>query len=291
MKWIAIAVIAALAAGLAGGAYFMHMRLGPQLAEIVEERDGLRTRVERVQDALDAEAAERDTLSREKRALGEELARLVDELEERTANATLEVDFADEAPPPVEPVPEASPRNDRFEAMRRFWAENPPSEEQLARMSAAQARMEEEYNAFIDTALETTSDAVAQERIAALAEYPRYLRELQREMRSAESDEDRAALREEYLEARAEAREMIREQQNHMLRELGEAQGIDSTRDQDQFVRQLRETLRNPFFSRPEIFTGERSGRRPGGMGSGGMGPGGRGPMPRGGNARPQRAP
>ena len=117
------------------------------------------------------------------------------------------------------------------------------------------------------------NDPAAIESLEALSEWRDYQQEMRRQLREMESEEDRNAVFAEMAEARWNAQQLVNDQQNSLLWALAGQNGITRDRERDQFVDQLRETLRNPFFQmeRALVGGGPPGGRR--GFGPRGFGP------------------
>lgn len=136
-------------------------------------------------------------------------------------------------------------------------------------------RFEQQTRDMFEEQIALMDDPAAAERLDALMEWRDYQRELGREMRGLESQEERAALFGEMQDARQSAQQILNDQQNSLLNSFAERQGI---KDQEAFTRQLREVLQNPFFEMERALVG---GGPSGGRGGGWPGARGRG---RGGN-------
>lgn len=255
MKRTAIPVLVALALGVAAGAFLVHRHLGKQLTGTTNQRDQLRTLNGALEDELNTETARAEGLARENDFLNRAIAEIEEQLLAIEADDAAPIDFPEEnlSGPSESDDPSERPRRRSF---RQNWAADPPSEEARQRWRESSARRQEWSAGFIDAELSAASDPATQDRLLALSEYPQYMQDLRRQMRSAQTEEDRAALREDYLDANREAWGLLQEQQDHMLRQVASAQGIQSESSQTEFISQLRETLQNPFFSSPGLFTG-----------------------------------
>jgi hypothetical protein len=159
---------------------------------------------------------------------------------------------------------------------RRQQEESRRREEWAQRRSEWRDRFQTGVAEFFDEQMARSNDPVEQERLLAMQEQAYYGMELMRAYREAETDEERDALREEMGAAFEDARSMVNEQQDAMLRESLEEQGITDKAQQDAIVESLKTSLDSPFFRIPP-------GGIPGIMG----GPGrGRGGPPGGGRGR-----
>lgn len=182
----------------------------------------------------------RDTVVSANRDMIDQIAALM-EAQANAEEATLELveQFESEAP---EPEPASEQREARERRRQQF--------EQWRERFQGQARgMWDEQFAMID-------DPVALESLEALSEWRDYQRELGRQLREMESEEDRNAVIAEMREARWNAQQLVNEQQSSVLRTFAEKMGITGDANQDQFVDQLRETLQNPFFRMERALVG-----------------------------------
>lgn len=125
-------------------------------------------------------------------------------------------------------------------------------------------RFERQTREMFEEQIALMDDPLAAERLDALMEWREYQRELGREMRGAESEEERAALMGEMRDARANAQQVLDDQQDSLLRSFAKGQGIEGEDLQSQFTAQLREVLQNPFFEMERTLVG---GGPMGGMG------------------------
>jgi hypothetical protein len=133
---------------------------------------------------------------------------------------------------------------------------------------------------FEDRIAAQITDPAAIEAYNALMELRDYQNELRDQLRDAQTDAEREALRTKLDEARGDARQMVKDQQDAMLRSIAKANGITDPKKQTAFVSAMRETLGNPFFEMDQMLTGG-SGPGRGGFPSGGgsrRGGGGRPP-------------
>lgn len=122
-----------------------------------------------------------------------------------------------------------------------------------------------EFRAGIDTfyeeAIAASTEPETQERLAALQDYTNRMMDLRQQMRAAEDPAARQALEDELDALRDEMRPLVREQQDHLLREAAAASGVTDRKVQTQLIDAMRDTMRSPFFM------DERGFRRGGGGG------------------------
>ena len=152
----------------------------------------------------------------------------------------------------LDEAPEPGPRSEQREARERRRQQFEQFRERF--QGQARERWEDRF-AMID-------DPAAIESLEALSEWRDYQQEMRRQLREMEPEEDRNAVLAEMEEARWNAQQLVNDQQNSLLRAFAEQHGITGDADRDQFVDQLRETLRNPFFQMERALVG---GGPPGG--------------------------
>ncbi|HIJ73852.1 MAG TPA: hypothetical protein HPP83_07105 [Candidatus Hydrogenedentes bacterium] len=264
IKTVVIMVVA-LAVGAAGGVLAAKRRLNPQLAASASQSKQLKLRCAILEQGLaEAEAQMRD-LEAKNEALQEEMAAM----EKMAEAAPYEENLF-----PFEGLSDQAtvePRQGirRMEAGAGAQDGVPTDDADLTRRRERETRRREwmergreRYRENMAAALDNETDEAARERIAAIEEYGDYAMDLMQQMRAAETDEERAALREELGEVFQTSRALVYEQQEHMLRRVAEQHGIGTPSVQDSFVDAMRHTLTSPFF---------RTG------GPGALGPGGRG--------------
>ena len=172
-------------------------------------------------------------------------------------------EFENQTVEPAESVdqnrdPASEPEADRSEARER------------RRRQAEQwrGRFEGQAREMFNQQFELVDDPAAMESLAALNEWREYQQSLRQQLREVEAEEDRNAIVAEMEEARWNARQLVNEQQDSLLRAFAEEHGISGETEQGAFTDQLREVLQNPFFRMERMLVG-------------GGGPGRRGPGPR----------
>jgi len=249
---------------------------------------------------LDEARAERDALASECGKLRTEMSRLeqarvdarnrsdqatarVDDFRERSsaepavAGAALE-----EVEPPLEEAPprqdEAQDDDDRRDRGRRRGGDDDgdprtvPLEQALRRaeMRERMAGMREQTFMTLDDAIVKSTDPAEQERLTALAETTATMMDLFGQMREAQTDEERDALRVAIGETMESQRALVDEQRDYKTREILESYGIASDQKQDEFMSALDELRNDPVLSSPML---GGWGRGPG-RGGRGRGPG-----------------
>ena len=152
------------------------------------------------------------------------------------------------------------------------WQERRAQWEQERSQRGAEFR--DRMDGFFDEAIQQAPDATVQNRLSSIKEYTDYSMDLMREMREAETDEERDALRDELSATWDATRTLVREQQDYLLKETLKTNGISNAQQQQALVDAMRQTMEDPFFRMPG--GGGGPGGAPGGWG-GGPGWGGRG--------------
>jgi uncharacterized membrane protein YccC len=154
------------------------------------------------------------------------------------------------------------------------------AEGRAARFREFETQMRDRVKSALQQEYETASDADAQERIEILDDYVEQIAQLREEMRNAETDEERAVLRQAMRESFENMNEIVRTQQDSMLRSLAANSGVTDPGKQDAFIAGLRDLQTSPFFQadrmmgggvrgpwRPESRMGGGGGGRPEGGG------------------------
>lgn len=282
----AIAAILALAVGAAAGMFSSKARYSQALEETQQKLAQVaaqNTELQGVAEKLSALELENDRLRRDNESLRAAptpaAMQAVDPAGELAAPEEAPTDAAaapadtgegdgDRRRAPPQP---GEPGYEEWQARRAQW-----EQERSQRGAEFRERME----GFFDDAIQRAPDAAVQNRLASIKEYSDYSMDLMREMRDAQTDEERDALREELAATWDTTRTLVREQQDYLLKESLKANGISNSQQQQALVDAMRQTMEDPFFRMP---TG---GGGPGGPGGWGGGPGGWGGRGDGGGGR-----
>jgi len=295
VKILIYVVVAAL--GVLAGALAVHSWLAPEVAVLTGRAESLALENKTLTDRV-------DQLASHARRLEQQLA----EVESQTADAA-----AQEPPVPQALDEPAEPESDdmgvaeafappqgesRRGLRRRGQAEivgteqsasetgqpeegRGDSEERRARFREFEQQMRDRVSTVLQDEYASAPDADTQERIQILQDYTDQMAQLREEMRNAESDEERDALRQTMRESYMGMQEVVRTQQDSMLRTLASNSGITDPGKQDSLITGLRDLQASPFFQADRMMGGGGRGPwRPGMEGRGGPGPGG---GPRGG--------
>ncbi len=277
----AIAGAIALVLGLGAGLWFGMARVNALRTELATARNegvALQNRLQTV---------ERDLAGREA-----ELARLRKDLEEARSRPATETPAAAPAPEPADfdsadlfaqlaqalgETDESGRRErrfgDRFESTRR-----PPDEGGEPREDRRRGYMDEfrqRMSDFLTAEIEASSDPAEKARLASISEYTQSLMEQRQLLRDAQTDEERQAIFDTMRQNGETLRTMVEEQQDQVMRESLERQGISSRAQQDGIIAAYKEAQNDPFFTGPFTFFG---GGRRGRGGPPGEGPPGGGP-------------
>lgn len=219
-----------------------------------------------------------------------ELARLREELE--AARSTPVSDPNAGAMEPEVPVPDTSEflaslsealgemdesasgqRRGRFQD--RFNGQRGEEEDEAAREERRRSYMDnyrQRMTDFMRAEIEASNDPAEKQRIASISEYMESLMDQRRLLREAQTDEERQAVFDTMRENAGVLRSMVEEQQDEVVRDSLERQGITSRSEQDAVIQAYKEAQDDPFFQGPFTFFGGRGyGMRGGG-----------GPPPRG---------
>jgi len=252
------AAVVALVLGITGGLYFSRSRLAPRLASVTVERDGLQREL---------------TALREKNEAG---ARRLERLELENS------DYLDEMDALYERLDAARSQPDAESGEGGVEEEGLPEEFDLAAFLGpllAGAGLEEGREdragggdaaergrgrrGALGLALGEIDDPVVLDRIDGIREYAVYMRDLERALRKATTDEQRAQLRQDMAGARRQLNVMVREQQKYMLSELGAGYGITGEQEQKKFSGDVRRMMQHRLFT----WENHEAGRRNKGQG------------------------
>lgn len=232
-------------------------------AESGNPRNSQSRDLERLKAQIGRLESERDRLTTENWDLMQEISELADEQAEREP-AVEPHDEPAQGETVVRNTEEASSdAPEEARAGRRGWtAEDREQWDERRRV------FEQRFNDALASEVAAMSDpATAADRLDAMLEWRDYQRDLRQDLRDAESDAEREAILAEMESARATARQLLREQQDALLRDLAESNGLRSERQQDAFIAAARETMQSPFFEMELLLIGGGFGRRgrPGG--------------------------
>jgi len=295
VKILIYVVVAAL--GVLAGALAVHSWLAPEVAVLTGRAESLALENKTLTDRV-------DQLASHARRLEQQLA----EVESQTADAAAQEPPVPQAlDEPAEPESDdmgvaeafAPPQGESRRGLRqRGQAEvagteqaasetgqpeegRGDSEERRARFREFEQQMRDRVSTVLQDEYASAPDADTQERIQILQDYTDQMAQLREEMRNAESDEERDALRQTMRESYMGMQEVVRTQQDSMLRTLASNSGITDPGKQDAFITGLRDMQASPFFQADRMMGGGGRGPwRPGMEARGGPGPGG---GPRGG--------
>ncbi len=151
----------------------------------------------------------------------------------------------------------------------RDWGGTPEERRQ------AFERMRERMDEFMLDQIQNAPDKAAKDRIAQIAEYQQYMADLRQQLNETKDDTERVELREELREVQDASTDIVRDQQDSLIRDVAMSHGIKGEDDIAQFTSDMRAAIEDPFFR-----MGGFGGGRRGGFGGGGPGGGGRGPQP-----------
>ncbi len=287
MSWtrILIAVLIALPLGALAGRVYAVRETGPQLAALAKERDALKASEKALHGEVDAAKSEAESLAREKRQLEDRLASA-----KKAEPGTVESLEAVGEPTDATLDSGAQQEADASAADRDRRGGGDPNEtdaEREARIAQWRqereqrgAEMRDRLRTFMDEQIQNAPDKATQDRLASISAYSETMMDLFQQMRDAQTDEDRDAIRAQLQENGTVARQLVKEQQDFMMRDSLRQSGVTDPKAQDAAMQSLRQTMEGPFFRGPLAWGG---GGGPGGPGGGGFFGGGRGGGPGGG--------
>lgn len=267
---ILIAVIIAMPIGAVAGIFYANQNAGNQLAKLQADRDELAASQVALKQAAKEARDQVEALERDKRHLEDQLASASKSqrapaagLEEVSAPDDVLLDGGSN-----EGDASVGDRGDRDndendperEARMEQWRQ-----EREQRGAEMRQRMEE----FMANEIQNAPDKITQDRLASMNEYSRSMMDMFQQMRDAETDEDRDAIRAQLQETGSAARELVREHQDYLMRQSLVQSGVTDAQAQEAAMQSLRQTMEGPFFRGPMAGMGGWGGR---GGDSGGRG-------------------
>ena len=286
MSWarILIAVIIALPVGVLAGRVYAVRQTGPQLAALEKERESLKASEKALREQADAAKSEAETLAREKRRLEDQLASATKV--EPSAAQMLEV-----VGEPTDAVLDSGVQQEADASAsdsRRGGDPNETDAEREARIAEYRqereqrgAEMRDRMRTFMEEQIQNAPDKATQDRLASISEYGENMMDLFQQMRDAQTDEERDALRDQLRENGTATRQLVNEQQDYLMRESLRQSGVTDPKAQNAAMQSLRQTMEGPFFRGPLAWSGGGGGPGgPGDFGGGGFSGRGRGRGP-----------
>ncbi|MDZ4861653.1 MAG: hypothetical protein SGI88_21990 [Candidatus Hydrogenedentes bacterium] len=287
MARILITLIIALPVGAVAGMFYANQNAGMQLAQLQADRDALKASQSDLKEQEEKAREQVEALEREKRHLEDQLASAskpktspMAELEEVAAPGdTLLGDASPEGDASVgdgrDRVGDGDENDPERQARMEEWRQ-----EREQRGAEMRQRMDE----FMANEIQNAPDKATQDRLAAMNDYSQGMMDLFQQMRDAETDEERDAIRAQLQENGTAARELVREHQDQLMRQSLTQSGVTDASAQDAAMQSLRQTMEGPFFRGPMAGMGGWGGDRGGGdRGRGDWGGRGRGPSNSGG--------
>ncbi|MCC6795451.1 MAG: hypothetical protein IT366_10055 [Candidatus Hydrogenedentes bacterium] len=282
MSWlrILIAVIIALPVGALAGRYYSEQQAGARMAALETEREALKAAEKAALEAADAAKNDAESLAREKRRLEDQLASANKAEPESQMEAVGELTDAT--------LESGVDREADASAGERDRGDNPneTDAEREARMAQWReereqrgAEMRDRMRQFMDEQIVNAPDKATQERLKTISANGEAMMDMFQQMRDAQTDEERDAIRDEMRTIGESTRALVTEQQDYLMRQSLSASGVTDPSAQDAAMQSLRQTMEGPFFRGPMAW----GGGGPGGPGGGFWGGGDRGRGPRGG--------
>ncbi|MFA6239883.1 MAG: hypothetical protein WC655_03085 [Candidatus Hydrogenedentales bacterium] len=259
MRTIAIAIVA-LSAGAVGGVVFSQARLGTQLQAVAEERNALSTERDALKRKFADLQARQEGLESDNHRLHEQLE--LAKVQPSTSPSPQEMPLESVEDPSVELPEQDSPMDASASRDRRRdrdgESNEPATPEELAREEERRQEREQRMTEFRDRMsqfftgeMEKTGDAAVQQRLSQLNEYAQYSMDLRRQMRDAQTDEERQVLQEQLEQASTATRTLVKDQQDYLMRQSLTTNGVADAATQDALINSLRTTMESPFFRMP----------------------------------------
>lgn len=280
---VVIAAIIAAPVGAVAGKFLADQQSAAVLSTVANEKNALAASLEEMTKAAKLAKERSDSMQRE-------LARLQDEIEylreekSKTAAALEATQFEPELTAEAEAVNAAPADREGERGGRGEWGGDDNDPERAERMARWREEREQRGNEwrerisnFMNEQIQNAPDKASQERLAAINEYTQYTMDLFRQMREAQTDEERDLIRQELQAIGETTRQLVREQQDSVIKQNLQRSGITDARSQEAAVAAMREAMESPFFRMP--------------MGGGWGGPGGGPWRGRGGDGGGSRTP
>jgi hypothetical protein len=260
---VALIGLVALCVGAGAGVVFVQARLDNRLQALARERDKFLGEARKAQQEAVAAAERFAKLERENARLQEDfdlISRRNDEILSRPIPPIDSVEPLDDLAAPEPETGNAalgersnSDRSRRGDDDRNENEDDPERAARIEQWRQERAQRAQEFRErmqeFFDTQIQQAPDKPTQERLAAIREYSEYTMDLFRQMREAQTDEERDAIREELSTAGETARSLVREQQDYVLRQSLVSSGVTDRKSQDALISSMRQTMdNNPFF-------------------------------------------
>ena len=269
MKTLICGIIAA-ALGALAGALLMHGRLAPEVAVLTGRAESVESENKDLKDKV-------RRLMKGTEQLEQRLAELTARMDASSAQAPVASHVLEE---PAEPVSDeadiaeasAAPESDSRRGVRRRGAadiigadQDETSQQQesrddpegrAARVQEFEQRMRERVTTVLQEEYDNAADADTQERVQTIQAYTDQLAQLRTAMRDAQTDQERDGLRQSMRETYGALQEVVRTQQDSMLRTFASSNGITDTGKQDTFINGLRDLQSNTFFQTDRMMGG-----------------------------------
>ncbi|MBM3288849.1 MAG: hypothetical protein FJY92_01735 [Candidatus Hydrogenedentes bacterium] len=286
MSWlrILVAVVIALPVGALAGRYYAARESAPALAALEKERAESAAAARAMRGEVDEAKEKAESLARENRRLQDQLASAAKaepeedpSLEPVGAQGEMTLDSGAEQPADAsgagrDPRRGGNPNETDAEREARIaqWREE---REQRG------AEMRDRLRSFIDEQIQNAPDKTTQDRLTSISANGEAMMDLFQQMREAQTDEERDAVRDELRTTGDATRQLVQEQQDYLMRESLRQSGVTDPKAQDAAMQSLRQTMEGPFFRGPLAWGGGGGPGGPGGFDGGGFfGGRGRGP-------------
>jgi len=110
--------------------------------------------------------------------------------------------------------------------------------------------------AFMQDSIDNAKTKAEQDRLTSLRDNVNYLAQLSDQLHNAQTDQDREAYRQAIQATRDNVRNLVRDQQDEMMRNVAKQYGIENRAQQDAFIQSMRQTQTNPLFRAPMLMMG-----------------------------------
>lgn len=270
-----VGAVVALCIGAVAGAALAIYRVQPKIDEAQKKATQLasenQTLSTRMSDAMD----DAQRLADENDALRNDIARL--KSAQNTPSGTPDPSAEGEmttaaAPAAAQDDQTATAFQDLLQAMqaqadgdrgdRRRGTTEEERQQWVNQRRQAFAAARERMAAFMDDSISNAKNKSEQERLTSLRDNVNYLAQLSDQLHNAQTDEDKEAYRQAIQATRDNVRNLVRDQQDAMMRDVARQYGIKSPDKQDEFIQSMRHTQTNPLFRAPMLMMGGSWGGR-----------------------------
>jgi hypothetical protein len=255
---IAIVIVVAVAMGALFGALAARSRMAPLLEMASADRDTARREHERISSELVFAAERLQWLSVENEALRDQVSAL-----QQGAGLPTRPPAAADNPASSAAVtaPGTAPRTDtgQLDTSGEGGADSGDTRPEVTPEQVSEATYEmkrQHINDFLLQEAEQAADPNERERLAALHERQRLVRDAYRQLQDAKTDEEKERLLTAVVQARTDMKHLVEDQRNDLIRRSLEQAGVSDTMQQRQIIESVTTLQQNPYWTEPMMIWG-----------------------------------